>query len=73
MRKTPDASVADVAASFQEAVVDQLVDKLFAVADDVGRADGRDRRRGGGELAAAGPGGARRPSTAGRRVFLPAA
>ena len=36
VRRTPDASVADVAASFQEAVVDQLVDKLFAVADEVG-------------------------------------
>ena len=30
------ASVADVAASFQEAVVDQLVDKLLAAADDAG-------------------------------------
>jgi N6-L-threonylcarbamoyladenine synthase len=28
--------VADIAASFQEAVVDQLVDKLFAVADETG-------------------------------------
>jgi tRNA N6-adenosine threonylcarbamoyltransferase len=28
--------VADIAASFQEAVVDQLVDKLFAVADEAG-------------------------------------
>jgi N6-L-threonylcarbamoyladenine synthase len=33
VRREPDARVADVAASFQEAVVDQLVDKLFAVAD----------------------------------------
>ena len=57
VRKTPDASVADVAASFQEAVVDQLVDKLFAVADDVGAPTRGDRRRGGGELAPAGPGG----------------
>ena len=32
----PTRRVADVAASFQEAVVDQLVDKLFAVADDAG-------------------------------------
>ena len=32
-RRTP---VADVAASFQEAVVDQLVDKLVAAADDAG-------------------------------------
>jgi N6-L-threonylcarbamoyladenine synthase len=35
VRGTPDAVVADVAASFQEAVVDQLVTKLFAVADEV--------------------------------------
>jgi N6-L-threonylcarbamoyladenine synthase len=35
VRETPDAVVADVAASFQEAVVDQLVAKLFAVASDV--------------------------------------
>ncbi|MEX1008924.1 MAG: tRNA (adenosine(37)-N6)-threonylcarbamoyltransferase complex transferase subunit TsaD [Acidimicrobiia bacterium] len=28
--------VADIAASFQEAVIDQLVDKLFAVADEAG-------------------------------------
>jgi N6-L-threonylcarbamoyladenine synthase len=35
VRATPDADVADVAASFQEAVVDQLAAKLFAVADEV--------------------------------------
>jgi N6-L-threonylcarbamoyladenine synthase len=34
-RATPDAAVADIAASFQEAVVDQLVAKLFAVAEEV--------------------------------------
>jgi N6-L-threonylcarbamoyladenine synthase len=34
VRRSPDDRVADVAASFQEAVVDQLVDKLFAVADE---------------------------------------
>ncbi|HEX5586509.1 MAG TPA: tRNA (adenosine(37)-N6)-threonylcarbamoyltransferase complex transferase subunit TsaD [Acidimicrobiia bacterium] len=33
VRRNPDDSVADVAASFQEAVVDQLVDKLVAAAD----------------------------------------
>jgi N6-L-threonylcarbamoyladenine synthase len=34
LRRHPDAPVADVAASFQAAVVDQLVDKLVAAADD---------------------------------------
>jgi N6-L-threonylcarbamoyladenine synthase len=34
VRRAPDARVEDVAASFQEAVVDQLIGKLFAVADD---------------------------------------
>jgi N6-L-threonylcarbamoyladenine synthase len=33
VRRHPDADVADVAASFQEAVVDQLVEKLLAAAD----------------------------------------
>jgi N6-L-threonylcarbamoyladenine synthase len=36
VRRHPGASVADVAASFQEAVVDQLVDKLVAAADAAG-------------------------------------
>jgi len=36
VRREPDAPVADVAASFQEAVVDQLVDKLVAAADAAG-------------------------------------
>ena len=36
VRKHPDAPVADVVASFQEAVVDVLVDKLVAAADDAG-------------------------------------
>jgi N6-L-threonylcarbamoyladenine synthase len=36
VRDHPDADVADVAASFQEAVVDQLVTKLVAAADDAG-------------------------------------
>jgi N6-L-threonylcarbamoyladenine synthase len=35
VRATADVAVADVAASFQEAVVDQLVAKLFAVAEEV--------------------------------------
>ena len=59
-----------MAASFQEAVVDQLVDKLFAVADDVGAptvvigggvaANSRLRAR-----------VAEAAEHAGRRVFLP--
>ncbi len=70
VRATPDADVADVAASFQEAVVDQLVAKLFAVADDVdaptvaiggGVAANRRLRERVAELADA----------AGRRAFLP--
>jgi N6-L-threonylcarbamoyladenine synthase len=36
VRRTPIPNLADVAASFQEAVVDQLVEKLFAVAEDTG-------------------------------------
>jgi N6-L-threonylcarbamoyladenine synthase len=35
-RRAPDTPLADVAASFQEAVVDQLVDKLVAAADAAG-------------------------------------
>jgi tRNA N6-adenosine threonylcarbamoyltransferase len=70
VRATPDADVADVAASFQEAVVDQLVAKLFAVADEVdaptvaiggGVAANRRLRERVAELADA----------AGRRAFLP--
>ncbi|HEX9505393.1 MAG TPA: tRNA (adenosine(37)-N6)-threonylcarbamoyltransferase complex transferase subunit TsaD, partial [Acidimicrobiia bacterium] len=34
VRHHPDASIADVAASFQEAVVDQLVTKLMVAADE---------------------------------------
>jgi N6-L-threonylcarbamoyladenine synthase len=70
VRRTPDANVADVAASFQEAVVDQLVDKLFAVAEDVGAhtvaigggvaANSRLRER-----------VAQTAARGGRRVFLP--
>jgi N6-L-threonylcarbamoyladenine synthase len=36
VRRHPEAAVADVAASFQAAVVDQLADKLRAAADDAG-------------------------------------
>jgi tRNA N6-adenosine threonylcarbamoyltransferase len=36
VRRHPEASTADVAASFQAAVVDQLVDKLVAAADAAG-------------------------------------
>ncbi len=36
VRRDPDVSVADVAASFQEAVVDQVVSKLLAAADEFG-------------------------------------
>jgi N6-L-threonylcarbamoyladenine synthase len=36
VRKNPDAPVADVAASFQAAVVDVLADKLLAAARDAG-------------------------------------
>jgi N6-L-threonylcarbamoyladenine synthase len=70
VRGTPDAVVADVAASFQEAVVDQLVTKLFAVADEVdapmvaiggGVAANRRLRERVAALA----------DTAGRRAFLP--
>jgi N6-L-threonylcarbamoyladenine synthase len=70
VRRNPDVDVEDIAASFQEAVVDQLVDKLFAVADEVGAptvaigggvaANSRLRARV-GEMAA----------QAGRRAFLP--
>ena len=70
MRREPDVPVADVAASFQEAVVDQLVEKLLAAADAAGAptlvlgggvaANSRLRARV-GEVAAA----------TGRRAFLP--
>ena len=36
VRRNPDTPVADVAASFQEAAVDQLTTKLLAVAADAG-------------------------------------
>jgi tRNA N6-adenosine threonylcarbamoyltransferase len=36
VRREPDVALEDVAASFQEAVVDQLVTKLVAAADDAG-------------------------------------
>ena len=49
----PDASQADVAAGFQEAVADVLTRKAVRAADRAGGVDAVDRRRGGGELAAA--------------------
>ncbi len=70
VRRHPDADIAEVAASFQEAVVDVLVAKLVAAADDTGAstlvlgggvaANSRLRTR---MLDVAG--------TTGRRVFLP--
>jgi len=70
VRRNPGTSVPDVAASFQEAVVDQLVDKLFTVAGTAGvgtvaigggvAANSRLRERVGDEAAARG-----------LRVFLP--
>jgi N6-L-threonylcarbamoyladenine synthase len=70
VRRHPDVPVRDVAASFQEAVVDQLVDKLAAAADEASTptlvlgggvaANSRLRARV-AELGAA----------TGRRVFLP--
>ena len=62
VRKHPEAATADVAASFQEAVVDVLVAKARRAAADVGRHGAVPGRRGGGQLAAApaGRGGLRR-------------
>jgi N6-L-threonylcarbamoyladenine synthase len=70
VRRFPDASLEDVAASFQEAVVDQLVTKLLTAADDAGApvlalgggvaANSRLRARVAEEAAATG-----------RRAFLP--
>jgi N6-L-threonylcarbamoyladenine synthase len=70
VRREPGTPVPDVAASFQEAVVDQLVDKLLAAADDAGAptlvlgggvaANSRLRERVSGLAAATG-----------RRAFLP--
>jgi N6-L-threonylcarbamoyladenine synthase len=70
VRGAPDPSVADVAASFQEAVVDQLVTKLFRVADEI---DAPTVAIGGGVAA-----NSRlrahveeRAASSGRRAFLP--
>ena len=70
VRRNPDVSSADVAASFQEAVVDQLVSKLLAAADGNGAptlvlaggvaANSRLRER-----------VAERARATGRRAFLP--
>jgi len=70
LRRHPDAPVADVAASFQAAVVDQLADKLLATAD---AADASTLVLGGG-VAANSALRARVASAAdatGRRAFLP--
>jgi N6-L-threonylcarbamoyladenine synthase len=70
LRRHPDAPVADVAASFQAAVVDQLADKLLAAAD---AAAARTLVLGGG-VAANSALRARVAAAAdatGRRVFLP--
>ncbi len=53
VRKHPDVSTADVAASFQAAVVDVLVTKARRAAQQVGATAPRARRGRGGELAAA--------------------
>lgn len=72
VRKHPDATVADVAASFQAAAVDQLVDKLVAAADAVGA---RTLVLGGGVAAnsALRARVAERAEATGRRAFLPPA
>ena len=54
VRKHPDVQTADVAASFQQAVVDVLVTKARRAARARGRQGPGPRRRGGGQLAPAG-------------------
>ena len=72
VRKHPDADVADVAASFQAAVVDVLVDQAAARARERDRdRHGRDRRRRRRELRAARPAGRRGRGRRGLRVVLP--
>ncbi|HSO94517.1 MAG TPA: tRNA (adenosine(37)-N6)-threonylcarbamoyltransferase complex transferase subunit TsaD [Acidimicrobiia bacterium] len=70
LRRHPDAPVADVAASFQAAVVDQLADKLLAAADDAGAST---LVLGGGVAAnsALRARVASRAADTGRRAFLP--
>ena len=70
VRKHPDVSSADVAASFQMAVVDVLVTKTRRAAQRVGRQGDRARRRRGRQLAPAR--GAARRLRRGRRARLPA-
>ena len=57
VRKHSDVATRDVAASFQEAVVDVLTTKLVAAADEAECADAGARRRGRRQLAAAIAGG----------------
>ena len=71
VRKHPDADVADVAASFQAAVVDVLVTKLLRVVRANGHVHRRDRRRCRGQLGAARPAARRGRHRAGCRVVLP--
>jgi len=70
VRDHPDAALPDVAASFQEAVVDQLVDKLVAAADE---ADVPVLAIGGGVAANSRlrERVAERAAATGRRAFLP--
>ena len=53
LQPQPDYVAADVAAGFQEAVADVLTAKAVRAATELGRRHAADRRRGGGQLAAA--------------------
>ena len=70
VRQNPDVRAEDVAASFQEAVVDVLVAKARRAADEVGAKGDGPRRWGGGQLPAPGgvPGGGRGGRPAGLRA-----
>ena len=71
VRKHPDVEVADIAASFQAAVVDVLVAKLLRAADRTGIETVVDRRRRRRQLVAARPRARRRRARAGLRAVLP--
>ena len=71
VRKHPDADVADVAASFQAAVVDVLVTQAAAGRRGDRHLDRGDRRRGRGQLGAARPRCSTRAERADFRVVLP--
>ena len=68
VRAHPEVTNADVAASFQEAVVDVLVAKSLAAAEEIGARGGLPGRGRGGQLVAAGAfcGGFRRPGARSR-------